>query len=303
MHSFDAAAGTSLRVPRIRLVWLARDTSPYPRLRHSGAMPDLPACGRRSGVRMRVLVRVAGAEFTIERAGLRWAGAVAFVAAVARALELDRRVADAVLLAEHRRDAIQNRRALARWQVRDDDVAGEGGHATGDGPDVQIVDIAHAGDGADVAQQRGHRDVLGGGLQQDVRRLGDETHGANSDEQRDQHAHERVHPARAGQQNGDGAQDDGTRGAEVADDVEQRRAGVQALAAVAMQSEAYIAVGGNSDGGRADHDARLDRLRRGEAPNRLEGDAKRDQHERGAVGERREDADAMVAEGAPCVGG
>lgn len=70
---------------------------------------------RVSVVAMSVLLVLSRAQRAVEAiGGLRWAGAEAVVRGVRRTLELNRRVGDAVGVAEHVGDAIQYRRAVAR---------------------------------------------------------------------------------------------------------------------------------------------------------------------------------------------
>src|SRR5260221_5094441 len=86
-----------------------------------------------------------------------WAGAIALVAAVGGALELDGRVADAVGGAQHRRDAVQDRGAVAGRHVVYYGMAGERQHPAGDGPDVQIMHVMHAGHTQHIADGTGQR--------------------------------------------------------------------------------------------------------------------------------------------------
>src|SRR5581483_2388489 len=62
------------------------------------------------------------------------------------ALELDSRVTNVVFFVQDMGQRLQDGRTIARWQVIDEHVTGESGHATGNAPDMQIMNFKHATD-------------------------------------------------------------------------------------------------------------------------------------------------------------
>src|SRR5581483_8735377 len=75
------------------------------------------------------------------------------VAGAALAFELDRRVADAEVVAERRLDRAQDRACVAEHAIVEDDVRGE---RVRPGPDRPHVEVVHAHDAADRADSCAH---------------------------------------------------------------------------------------------------------------------------------------------------
>jgi hypothetical protein len=67
----------------------------------------------------------------------------AAVSLVSVAFKLNGRVTDAIPLTQYGFERVQDRRALARWEISDGGVAGEGVHVIGDAPHMQIMHILY----------------------------------------------------------------------------------------------------------------------------------------------------------------
>src|SRR5258706_2267585 len=216
-----------------------------------------------------------------------WAGAIALVAAVGGALELDGRVADAIGGAQHRRDAVQDWAAVARRHVVYHGMAGERQHSTGDGPDVEVVHVMHARHTQHIAHERRQRETAWGGFEQDTARLADQPDGAGDDQRRDQQADQWIDPGRAGERDYERGEDDAGRRGNVAEDMQRGGAHIEVAVTLAIESDANVEVDGDREAGGGDHDGRLDRLRVGEALQRFVDDTAGDRDERQAVDQRR----------------
>ena len=55
---------------------------------------------------------------------------------VSVAFKLNGRVSNAIFLIQHRFECLQDQRTLARWEIGDGGVAGQGVHAAGNAPHV-----------------------------------------------------------------------------------------------------------------------------------------------------------------------
>src|SRR5437868_517366 len=62
---------------------------------------------------------------------------------VSVAFKLNSRVTNAILLTQHGFERSQDRCALAGWEIADRGVTGEGIHAAGDAPHMQVMHILH----------------------------------------------------------------------------------------------------------------------------------------------------------------
>src|ERR1700722_15847268 len=90
--------------------------------------------------------------------------AIQMVGIAAVDFDLDGGVSDLKILVEFGDDGSQNLLAVAHCLLLNDDVATACDGAGADGPDVQVVDIANAGDLANGGEDGGHIDVGGGGF-------------------------------------------------------------------------------------------------------------------------------------------
>jgi len=139
------------------------------------------------------------AEELAARAGVFLAGAKALVAIMSLALKLDGRMGDVIGTAEHIYQPVEDARAHADRHIFDYGMTRKRQHATGDRPDVQVVDIQHSRDVAHIVGELGRLEALGGRFEQDVERLADDFDSAKRDHEGDQHAQYGVNPEGSGQ--------------------------------------------------------------------------------------------------------
>ena len=203
---------------------------------------------------------------------------------------------DAEAVAHHLLDAVEHLVAAAVAAIVDPHVAAEGRQARGDAPDVQVVHLDDPRDGADGGAHLVEADARRGGFEQHVRRLADQAHGADDDDEGDDPGQDRVETVPAGDADDDAAGEHPDRREGVAHDVHARAADVQA------------AVGARQDAERQQidqqprqrdpgHQPALDGQRRRESLEGLVEHGGRDQDQQRAVRERGQDLQPVVSIG------
>src|SRR6266487_1650695 len=208
---------------------------------------------------------------------------------------------DLIFLVQHRVERLQDRRATAGRQIVDHHVAGEGVHIAANAPDVQVVHILNAPHQLYIVDQVRYGHALRRRFEQDIQRLAQQTPRTKRHDYSDTDREDRVSRRPARQQDDDACKDDADRGADIAQDVEGGRTYVQVVL-ILLQAKGDKQVDGYSDGCRAEHDKRLNRLRMLETLYRLPGDGDRDQYQQQRVEQCRQDANAVIPEGLPFIG-
>ena len=154
----------------------------------------------------------------------------------------------------------------------DDDVGGERAEAGGHGPDVQVVDGAHALLRADRRAHRLDVEALGRRLHQDLDRLLDQPPGGGEDEDRDHQADDRVDDRRAAGEDEGAGDDDPQRAERVGEAVAKRALEVEVLAAAAGEDDGRRDVAGEAEQAERQDAGAVDRRRVAEAAERGERD-------------------------------
>ena len=173
----------------------------------------------------------------------------------------------------------------------------------GDRPGMDVVNVLDIGDRRlQVVLNIGHRHAGRRGFQQDVGGIAHDMPAAPQDDDGDQHRDERVGGRPAGGHD-DRRRDDGADGAEqVAHHMNQGAAHVEVLAVAAVEEHEHADIDGEADGRDHQHGAAHHRLRRHQAPRRLDDDAAGDDEQHQPVAEGDQDLQPLEAIGAPAVG-
>ncbi len=130
---------------------------------------------------------------------------------VVATLKLNGGVTDMVLFIEHSGKGLQDGRTATWGKVIDEHVTGEGIHAAGDTPDMQVVYVLHALNMLHIFDKVGKRDISGNGLQENISGLAQNTpcsygdqHGYSDGEQWINHCPTRQEDDDASYNNADG---------------------------------------------------------------------------------------------------
>jgi hypothetical protein len=118
--------------------------------------------GRRVGVPMPVIVTM---FMSMDLVGPM------FMPAAVIALDLDRAVADPEIMFQRMRDLIEHLLRAADALIGNPDMAATSDHAGGHRPDMQVVDVEHAGQRPDPRLDMRQLDVSGRRFEQDLDRL------------------------------------------------------------------------------------------------------------------------------------
>ena len=94
-----------------------------------------------------------------------------FMPAAVIALDLDRAVADPEIMFQRMRHLIEHLLGAADALISNPDMAATSDHAGGDGPDVQVVDVEHAGQRPNSRLDMRQLDVPGRRFEQDLDRF------------------------------------------------------------------------------------------------------------------------------------
>lgn len=122
-------------------------------------------------------------------------------------------------------------------------MSGQRVHAARDRPDVQIVNVADAGNAYHVAYELGDIDILGSRFHEDIDRLSHQIPSAPGDEDRDRKRNDGVRCIPSRQQNREAGDDDPDRSGDVSEHVQHRRANVETRGAMAALCVANAVAG------------------------------------------------------------
>ena len=175
------------------------------------------------------------------------------------ALKLNRGVVDVMAVGQHAPQLVEDGVAGRGRNVCDGDVRGEGVSVTADAPDMEVVDVEHAGDGAQLRVDGGNLHAAGCAFEQNVQTL---TH--NADRRPEHHAGDadgerRIDPAMAGSEDEPAADDHGSGRERIANFVDQDGAQIQ-IASAAQQHCRDGSVEKHSGGSHPHHESGLDWL-------------------------------------------
>ena len=162
---------------------------------------------------------------------------------------------------------------------------------------MKVVDFPRARHPLERALQHLDVDVRGHGLHEHVHGLAHEVPRAEQDEDRNQHARQRVGGVPAGQQDDDRGPQRPDRPEQVGDHVQVGAPQVQAVIPMLAQAERDEGIDAEADAREGEHATPRDRRRVLEAPPRLGDDERDHQPEDDPVHQRRQDLGAIVAEG------
>ena len=215
--------------------------------------------------------------------------------AVRVGVQLQGRVPDAEALGQAGLGSVQ--RIGASGEVVDDQVRRQGDEPAGDAPDVQIVDIPHAGQSGQRETDLVEIDVGRDALHQHADRFAEQLPGRVDHQQRDEDRRHRIDPGPAERRDGEGGDDRLDAAERVGEDVEPGAAQVQVAAPAAAQDEQADHVHGQAGDRHDQHQAAFDDDRRPQPADRLDDDQERDADEGRAVGQRGQDLGALIAVG------
>ena len=159
-------------------------------------------------------------------------------------------------------------------------------------PDVEVVDIVDAGDGTNGGFDALQFHAPGGAFEQDVEALANDPDGRPQDHDADSDGEGGIDPAMAGERDGDTSGDDRGGGERVTNFVHDGAAQID-VAMATHEQQGDSAVHNDARGGDPDHQLRMDFDRVQQAAEGFVPDVERDQDERGAVDEGRQEYASM----------
>ena len=168
--------------------------------------------------------------------------------------------------------------------------------AAGHRPDVQVVRLDHVRGGDDRAADLVGVDVGRRALEEDARRVAQESPARPADQRGDEEARDRVEPVPAGRENQASRHRSPDERGQVVEDVDEGAAHVDALPARSREQQRCDPVHEDPDERDDQHDPALDVVRRDQTANRAVHDPDPDDQERQPVDLGGENLDALVAE-------
>ena len=187
--------------------------------------------------------------------------------------------------------------AVAVVARRDEHVRGQRGEARGDLPDVQVVDLDHAGHGGQRVADGLGIDALGRALEQHAAGVAQQQPARAQHDRGHQQRGDRVGAVEAREEHDRAGRRGGERREEVGEHVRAGALDVQRAPLGLAQRGGGADVRARADEADDEHEAAVDLGGRPQAPDRLDGDDARQHEQRRAVGLGREDLGAAEAEG------
>jgi hypothetical protein len=220
----------------------------------------------------------------------------------AGALELDGGVGDMEIGVEAFADGAQYFFTFVHMHVGDADVAGESDQIGADGPDVDVMNFLHSGNAQDGTRHFFQVNALGEAFEQNIAGFAEQAVGGIEDQGGDEYTDGWIEPLRAGHMDGHGSHQNSDVGKRVAQIVQEQAAEID-VAAAANQGQGDAAVDGQGQERDPYHPAFVNGDRMAEALEGLIEKSEGHQDQEDGIGERGQNAGALVAVGTFMIGG